>query len=129
MTRPKILLGIAFIEILIGAITFCAVMASLALATNTKTLNVLVFVIITSLLSFSLGIGILRLNITAYRLLIYFSSVVLLTKLLLFFGIIYLNGTLETTVPVHFKNIISVLYHGFIVIYLANNRVQKIFIK
>ncbi len=59
MLRHKILIAIAIMEILIGVITLCAIVFSLITNFNTKTANVLIFVITTSCLSVLLGIGLL----------------------------------------------------------------------
>jgi hypothetical protein len=128
--RPhNILRAIGWIEISIGGITLLATTISLILATNTKTLNVLAFVIITTGISTSIGIGILRFKKTAYGLLIYFSSIIILSKLLIFADIITLNGNLETFLPSYFKSGISILYHGFVILYLRQKNIKALFVR
>lgn len=123
--RPLLLIGI--IEILTGGMTLVATLTAVILSASTKPPNVLCFVIATSFISTSLGIGILRLNRTAYKLLIYFSSVILLSKLLIFMNIIHLNGALETSISPVIKNLISILYHGSIIVYLKRNHIKDLF--
>ncbi len=94
---------------------------------NTKPPNILLFVLVTAITSTSLGVGILKLNQTAYDLLIYFSSVIILSKIMIFANIIYLNNTLETFIPARVKNTISVLYHGSVILYLRQKKIKKIF--
>ena len=127
MRRYRILWLIGIIEILIGGITLCAVLVSSLTSSDVKTPNVLSFVIVASLISTSLGIGILQFNRTAYNLLLYFSSVILLSKLLIFLNIIQLNGDLETAISPSLKNLASVLYHGAIILYLKRISIRNLF--
>lgn len=129
MPRSKIIIVIAAIEILIGAITLCAIVFSLLTNSNAKTANVLIFVITTSCLSILLGIGLLSSKKMAYDLLIYFSSIIILSKILIFTNIIGLNGYLETSIPDPIKNSISIFYHSFVIAYLRRRNIRKLFIK
>ncbi len=129
MIRNKILLSIALIEILIGVITIVATVISLFLSANAKTPNVFVFVILTAAASSLIGIGILQLRTLAYKLLIYFSSVIVLTKVLIFTDIIQLNGALEISIPSPIKDGISVLYHIFVIYFLTRKDIRAFFIK
>ena len=69
----------------------------------------------------------LKLNKLAHNLLLYFASVVVLSKILIFANIINLNGALETTIPSFVKNGISICYHSFIMYYLYKPDIKKIF--
>ena len=126
---PKGLLGFALIEIAVGLITILGVSLSIILQFNTKPTNILAFVYITSLLSLWLGTGLLNFNIKSYELLTFLAGVVILSKVLIFAGIIYLDGALETKIPSNFKNIISVVYHAALLFYLNQGSVKKLFIK
>jgi hypothetical protein len=117
----------AAIEIFIGVITLAAVTTSLILGISTKPLEVLVFVLTTSTISLSLGIVILRRSRSGYHLLIFFSLVVILSKLLIFAKIISLSGALETTVPSSAKNIISLIYHSLLILFFSRGPVKKEF--
>ena len=127
------ILLIGVIEILIGGFTLLATFISWNLAVMTETpyiksLNVFIFILITASTSSLLGMGLLNHQKTAYQLLRYFSSVIILSKVLIFARIIHLNGVLETSIPSGVKNTISILYHISILIYLSRPSVRKIFI-
>ena len=129
MAKNKTVFGIALAEIAIGSVTLLTNLASLLFSYNTKNYNVFIFVIATASVSFMLGVGLLNQRRAAYQLLIYFSSVVLLSKLLIAAGIISLDWTLETTLPASLKNSISLGYHAFIIFYLSQPNIKKLFIK
>ena len=118
---------IGTIEIFIGGITLLATGLSLLFSTSSKPPNVLFFVMATASISTYLGIGILNLKKRAYELLIYFASVILLSKALIFMNIIYLNNALETSIPSPIKNGISIFYHASLIFYLTKSDVKKIF--
>ena len=120
---------IGVIEILFGLITLFSVLVSIILRFNAKTPNVLFFVIVTASISTLLGVGILKFNTRAYQLLIYFSSVIILSKCMILLGIIQLNGSLETAVPVPIKSLISILYHGTVIFLLNKKNIRSIFIR
>jgi len=123
------ILFFAFTEILIGTITLVAVVASLMRGASTKPLEVVIFVLATAIIAIGLGIGILRYNLTSYNLLIYFSSIIILSKVLIFGKIMVLNGALETAIPSSVKNIISVLYHGLLIFYFKQKPIRELFNK
>lgn len=118
---------VGIIEIFIGLITLIAIAGSLFLGKSTKPPEVFIFVFITSIISCSLGIGILKRNLTSYHLLLFFATVVILTKLLIFAKIITLSGALETIIPQSLKNIISVIYHSSIIWYFSRSEIKKQF--
>ena len=126
---PKGVVAFSFIEICIGIITIATLSSSVLFGLNTKPPNVLAFVYITSLLSLLLGIGLLYRNRQAYELLLFLVGVVMLTKILIFSGIIQLNGALETIVPSNFKNSISILYHGILWLYLRQKGIKALYAK
>lgn len=119
--------GIAITEILLGGITLFAVTASLALGKSAKPVEVLIFVLATSILSLGLGVGILRKNRASYQLLLFFSAVIVLSKILIFTKIIYLSGALETAIPAGLKNVISIAYHSLVIILLTRQPVRGFF--
>jgi len=118
----------ALTEIFIGAATLTAVSLSLIERTSTKPTQVLIFVLITAITSAVLGLGILRRNLRCYRILVFFSLVVILSKILIFAKIVTLNGALETTVPADLKNIISLIYHSLLIFYFTRKSVKQRFI-
>ena len=123
--RSILIIGI--IEILIGGVTLFVTLLSLIFGSNTKSPNVLLFVVVSATVSSSLGFGILKFRKTAYDLLIYFSSVILLSKILIALDIIQLHGALETAIPNPLKTFISIVYHSVIILYLRQESVRKIF--
>ena len=124
---PRGILSLAFIEIFIGLFTIIVISFSLILSYNIKPLNIIIFVYATSILSFCLGIGLLRLNRQAYELLLFLAGVVILSKILVFSKIIQLNGALETTISSTLKNTISIVYHSALLWYLRLKNIKLLF--
>jgi hypothetical protein len=116
--RPKngiFLFGLT--EIVIGTITLATNIQSFLAGTATKPLNVAIFVIVSSLISISLGTGVLLHYSYARKLLIFFAGWIILSKILIFAKILILCCSLETTVPFHVKNIASIVYHAIVILY------------
>lgn len=105
--------------------TFGAVIASLITHSSAKSPNVLIFVIISSLLSASLGIGIILRSHYFRKLIMFFAGWIILSKVLIFGGIITLNGQLETSIPIGIKNFISIIYHALIIAYFHHPLIKK----
>jgi len=114
-------------EIFIGVTTLTAVIFGIIQRTSTKPLEVVIFVLATSVLSTSLGFVILKHNSTGYRLLLFFSKAIILSKILIFAKIISLNGALETTIPSSAKNFISIVYHSLLIFYFTRRPVKEVF--
>lgn len=127
MNPKTILRAIGIAEILIGGVTLLTNFVSLALSLNPKSTNVFIFVTVTGTLSTLIGIGILMRDKLAYQGLLYFASVIILSKVLIFAGIIHLNGALESTLPGDLKNSVSIAYHGSLLYLLSRPAVKKIF--
>ena len=125
--KDKMLCLIALTEILIGGITLLTLLSSLFSSVNTKTPNVLAFVFLTACTSATLGAGLLQSDKRAYELLIYFSSIIILSKVLIFADIIQLNGALETSISPTLKNIVSIFYHAFVIVYLKKKDIKTLF--
>jgi hypothetical protein len=117
------------IEIVIGAATLVTIIFSLILGTSDKPPAILAFVLVTSVVSLSIGVGILKSSMISYYLLLYFSTVIILSKILVFFGIIVLSGALETSIPSGIKNTVSIIYHSVLLICLNAPSVKKQFCK
>ncbi len=127
MQHYRLVLIIGALEILIGSVTVLFNLTTLALSLNAKSPNVLAFVLVSGIMSILIGFGILNLKKPAYQLLLYFSSVILLSKFLIFMEILHLNGALETTIPGPLKNISSIAYHSLVIFYLKKSGVKQIF--
>ena len=113
---------IAWIEILIGATTLIIssmVQFTGAFTAQPKPTNVYIFVILTAIMAVAFGVGLLYDGKWAVRLLIFFSGYVILTKILVYAGLLSFKGALITIVPTAFKDGISVLYHSVLIIFLA----------
>ena len=120
-------IGVGLIEICIGMVTLAALIESCLFGQSAKPPEVFLFVLATSLLSLGLGAGILRYSLGCYRLLLYFATLVVFSKLLIFAGIISLNGALETSIPSGVKNTVSVVYHSMLILYFNSAAVRKLF--
>lgn len=128
--KKKHSLGIilfALTEILIGSVTLSALLSSIILEKSQKPPEVLLFIFGTSLISIGLGLGILRYSPNAYHLLLFFSAVIILSKILIFLKIISLNEMLETAIPASLKTITSIIYHSMIILYFKRKKVEEQF--
>ncbi|MEW6008609.1 MAG: hypothetical protein AB1629_03135 [Candidatus Omnitrophota bacterium] len=125
--KPNLIQFFALTEICIGGFTFFSTIFSLFLHTSTKPFNVLIFVFATSIISFFLGVGLLFKKSWAAQLLLYFAFSIILTKILIFAKIIYLNGHLETNIPEPIKNSISIIYHCLILWFFNQKCIQQEF--
>ena len=127
MRGYRIILIIGLIEIFIGSLALISNLTALMFDANPKDPAVLLFVTITGTLSAFLGVSLIRFKKFAYQLLLYFSSVIILSKILIFLDIIKLNGALDTTISDSLKNIVSITYHSFIIYFLTHSKVKEIF--
>ncbi len=107
--------------------TLLALVAAVAFGRAAIALNVFTFIAVTGTLSTLIGVGLLKHNRLAYDLLLYFSSVIILSKFLILADIIHLNGALDHTVPSVVKSWTSILYHSFVIYYLTLSDVRKHF--
>lgn len=127
---PKLLIiGIASVELAIGITTLAGVAFYGLLGLSTKSASVALFVISSNLVSIALGAGLLNYRSWARVFLLFFSGYVILTKLFIFAGLIKLNGEIFLLLPGNLKDIISVLYHTFILISLNQRRTKTLFSK
>ncbi|MDP8298434.1 MAG: hypothetical protein P9L88_00810 [Candidatus Tantalella remota] len=84
-----------------------------------KPVNVYVFVTLSSLAGVVLGAGLLKGKAWARILLVCFAGYVILTKILVYSGLLSFGGTMLTVIPSGAKDAISLLYHSAIVIFLS----------
>lgn len=127
LSAKKIITAIAYIEMLIGSATITGLMASAAIAAQNKPANVFIFVLVSAVISFIIGSGLLRFKEWARLFLVFFSGYIIVTKVLLFAGLLRFNGEIITMIPADFKNLISVAYHGFAIVYFTRIAVKKEF--
>ena len=115
---------VAFIEVAIGTATMSGLIASVIFALPKKPANIFMFVFISATISVSLGVGLFLKRNWPRRLLIFFSGWVILTKILVFMGILHFSGELLVVVSNSIKNTFSIIYHATIVL-LLNQKVFK----
>lgn len=116
MYHHALLKLIGITEIAIGLSTITGIAITPLTNFPTKHLSVMIFVITTSIISVFLGIGIIKNNKTAIKLILIFSIYIILTKILIFYGLMQFNGEIITFLPKNAKNSISLIYHSLIVI-------------
>ena len=127
MPNRKGILFFAVSEIIIGGLSLILTSLPLLTGTSAKPWNVLVFILITSSISLALGLGLLFKFKYARKFLLFFSGWVILSKILVLAGLITLNGALETTIAPNVKNIISIIYHGSLIVYFLCPSVKNEF--
>ena len=120
---------IAFMELLIGLCTLFGLLTYSLLSISKKPLNVFIFVLLSATISTIIGSGLLNYREWSRNLLVFFSGYVILTKILIVAGLLRFNGEIITFIPTGFKNCISILYHGFIVIFFNQKTVKGYFAK
>ena len=126
MTK-KIVNLIAAVELLIGLVTISSLVISSALFYSRKPLNVMAFVLATSVTSIVIGVGLFKRWRWAWLLIVFFSGYIVLTKVLLLFGLLIFTGEIITFIPMDTKNYISIFYHAFIVFYFTKRLVRSQF--
>jgi hypothetical protein len=117
MQKIAILL-IGIIEIFIGLATLIgcfSVQTWGVLGLTGKPGSVYIFVVVTATISLILGIGIIFGREWAKKLLLFFSGYVILTKVLQFLGLLVFKGQIITVIPSQTKDIISIVYHIFLI--------------
>jgi hypothetical protein len=120
-TRRSIGLFVGSVEIVIGVSTLvtCFLAQVGILGLPAKQNSVYIFVMASASASFVLGAGMLAAREWARVLLVFFSGYIVLTKFLIFLGLMSFNGEIIGLLPSTFKNLVSVAYHLFIVITLT----------
>ncbi|HNX90517.1 MAG TPA: hypothetical protein PKY78_02880 [Candidatus Omnitrophota bacterium] len=112
---------IGIIEMLIGITTLVVCFAVQTWGIGgfaVKSPNVYIFVVTTATMSFALGVGMLFNREWARKLLIFFSGYIIITKILIYLGLLTFNGEIFKAVPTSAKNIISLLYHILLIVVL-----------
>jgi hypothetical protein len=127
-TKPGVLF-FGLTEIAIGSATLASIYDAYLVSGITKPFNVLVFVVVSSLISVTLGIGIIKKNRLARKLLLFFAGWVILSKILILGNIISLCCALETSTPAYVKNAVSICYHLVLILYLRRPLIKKEFLR
>jgi len=127
MKYKLIIKTIAISELLIGFITLLSLMIYSFYLQNPKPVNIFIFVLISNLISIILGAGIIYCKERARQMLVFFSGYVLITKLMMIFGLLNFTGEIITFIKTDFKNYISIIYHGIVIILLNQINIKKYF--
>ncbi|MBD3378874.1 MAG: hypothetical protein GF408_00205 [Candidatus Omnitrophica bacterium] len=117
----KVYLIIGTIEMLIGLFTISFLVSGklgFLRGFPEKPLNIYIFVIVSAVISFALGAGLICMKEWARVLLVFFSGYIIIQKVLLFAGLLALNWETAVFVPAGIKNIISLFYHFVILVSL-----------
>ena len=129
MIDKRVIMSIAFIELLIGLSTLSGLVTYSLLSISKKPLNVFIFVLLSSAISTIIGSGLLNYREWSRNLLLFFSGYIIITKVLIIAGLLMFNGEIITFIPAGFKNCISILYHGFIILFFNQKTVRGYFTK
>jgi len=116
-----------YTEIIIGVVTLLSLLVAKVVWGATKPFGISVFVSSTALVSFTLGVGILKYKMLARKLLIFFAGYIILTKIFIFSGLITLSPPFEVFIPSSVKDIISLVYHLLIILFFNSEKVRPIF--
>jgi hypothetical protein len=125
MVKKTITRLIAIIEIGIGLATLAGTTAVQfwgAFGLAPKPLNVYIFVLIAATSALVLGAGLLSGKKWARILLIFFAGYILLTKLLIYLGLMSFTGAVITAPSPDVKDGISAVYHAFLVLFFYFSR-------
>ena len=120
---------IAFVELLIGLSTLFGLITYSLLLISKKPLNVFIFVLLSSVISIIIGLGLLNYREWSRIFLVFFSGYVILTKILVLANVLYFKGEIITFFPGDLKNYISIIYHCFITLFFTQQTVKDQFIK
>lgn len=120
---------IALIELAIGTITIFGLTGSALFCLSKKPPHVFIFVLVCAIISSVIGMGLVKYKEWARVLLVFFSGYIILTKVLIFLDLMHFNGEMMTLVPVGIKNLISITYHGFILLFFTRTAAKKHFLK
>lgn len=118
---------IAYLELIIGSLTLVSLIILSLLSASRKPLNVFIFVFISSTISVIIGLGLFAHRNWARKTLFFFSTYILLTKVLIFLNLLHFEGEIITCLPGSLKDIVSFLYHSWILLFFNRESVKKIF--
>ena len=124
-----IIKAIAITKFLIGLLTLLGLITYFLLFISKKPLNVFAFILISSLLSILIGIGLFYRKEWARKTLIFFSGYIVPNKITISSNPLHFIGEIITCIPSGFKNFISILYHNFIIILFSRYSIKRCFDK
>ncbi len=127
MNTRFVIRTVGIIELSIGITTVGGMSIAGGLGILHKSLPVILFVLISSVFSATLGIGILRYREWARALVVFFSGYVILTKILIWAGLMRFSDGALTTIPPAASQCISILYHGLVIGYFTGRTAKNFF--
>jgi hypothetical protein len=117
--------AVAIIEILIGlSISLSFIIASLITPPG-RPKTVYGFVVLTSLISVIIGIGLFKYKNWGRQFLIFFAGYVIFTKFLLFSNLVEFTGNTIKAMPVELKDVLSLIYHVVILTVFNLKAIKK----
>lgn len=116
---------IATIEILIALTISLSFIITSLITPPGRPPTVYVFVVVTSLISVVIGIGLLKCKSWARRILIFFAGYVVVTKFLLLSNLVHFTGNTIKFMSINLKDILSFIYHCSILVIFNLKDIKK----
>ena len=124
--NSKIIIRIvAIVEICIGLLISLSFMIPSLINPPGRPKAVYVFVILTSLISVIIGIGLFRYKRWGRQLLVFFAGYVIVTKFILLSNLAEFTGNTIEFMSINSKDTLSLIYHGIILIIFNLKDVKK----
>lgn len=118
---------VALIECAIGATTIVGISYYATQSLSQKPLGVFVFVFVAAVVSSLIGLGLLSGKEIARKCLVYFSGYIVIEKTLIFLGVFSLNGRVVSDIRGVPVDVISLAYHGIILIVFSRHQIKAFF--
>jgi len=120
-----IIKAVAVLELLIGlSISLSFIIASLINPPG-RPKTVYGFVVLTSLISIIIGIGLLKYKNWGRQFLIFFAGYVIFTKFLLFSNLVEFTGNTIKFMTINLKDVLSFIYHCCILVIFNLKAIKK----
>lgn len=127
IVQKVVIKAVAIAEIVIGFFIFGAFWIDLFNKFYEYPLSAVFFVSITSLISVAIGVGLLNYQELARKVLVFFAGYIIISKVLIFSGIITFEAETLRVVSTTLKDIISLAYHIAVLFLLNLRSVKKLF--
>jgi hypothetical protein len=115
------------IELLVGMTMIAGLAPILSGTSSPRPFGFYVFIFTTSFVSLAIGVGLIFLKEKARKYLVYFSGYIVIEKIMIFFGVLSLEGEWMTTLFGVSKEVVSFVYHGLALIIFSRHRVRYYF--
>ena len=123
----KLINLIASIECAIGVSTALSLFYYPGQSGSRKPTGVFIFVLVAAAVSFLIGAGLFLKKEKARKYLVYFSGYIVIEKILVFLGVLSLNGKIVTDILRIPVDTISVVYHGLVILIFSQTRIKLFF--